>query len=212
MNILLKGIFYSILCLFATYSNSVIYLYADSKFNPNIREIQNYTGHLKCSNEFNNKYINSKTNSVNFEKFIYSDDNNDNVDNIDNIDNIEKVDKVNNIDNLENINLYRKEKLYLKLNRFGCALKEYENYLQKVEKKNHNIDKKLSEINIDINLLFLKYRAIISDLKIKKNANKYIEKNITICLLWFIFYGFCIICGIQKIFEFIFMPPSMTNN
>ena len=110
-----------------------------------------------------------------------------------------------NSENIEEKELYKKQLLYNKLNNFGCALKDYEKYLQIIEKKEKILDADLLKITEEIDLLFHKYKQKI--LKININNNFKNNNDIYIYSCWIMFQIFCFICGIQKIFEFIFMPP-----
>ena len=116
--------------------------------------------------------------------------------------------------NIEEKELNKKEILYHKLNNFGCALKDYETYLQNIEKKEKILEEDLSKIIKYIDSLFEKYKKIITHINIKNNFKNNLKNNFKnnetgfcICTTWVIFQIFCFICGIQKIFEFIFMPP-----
>ena len=109
-----------------------------------------------------------------------------------------------NSENIEEKELYKKKLLYNKLNNFGCTLKDYEKYLQIIEKKEKILNEDLLNLTQEIDLLFYKYKQKILKININNNLN---NNSIFICLCWIIFQIFCFICGIQKIFEFIFMPP-----
>ena len=112
-------------------------------------------------------------------------------------------------ENIEEKELYKKELLYNKLNYFGCALKDYEKYLQKIEKKEIILNEDLLIITQKIDLLFHKYKQKILKININNNLknNNNNNNNTYIYSCWIMFQIFCFICGVQKILEFIFMPP-----
>jgi len=115
-----------------------------------------------------------------------------------------------NSENIEEKELYKKKLLYNKLNNFGCALKDYEKYLQNIEKKEKILNEDLLNITEEIDLLFHKYKQKMLKININnnfKNNNFKNNNNTYICSCWVMFQIFCFISGIQKIFEFIFMPP-----
>ena len=72
--------------------------------------------------------------------------------------NIKEYHNYFNYENIQEKELHKKQTLYDKLNNFGCVLKEYEKYLQRIEKKEKILNKDLIILTEEIDSLFHKYK------------------------------------------------------